>query len=86
MPQLVVDFVTAVPLRRPKGIQVTLVNQSAVDVYMDREVNRVNQSTPTGVPSGTKIAASGGQVQLEPFPGEMWFRTATTVTTIEVQP
>ena len=83
MSQLVVDSITAVRVRRPIGIQVTLINQSATDVFYDREPNRLNASVAGAVPSGTKLAATTGIVQLENFPGEMWFRSATP-TTIEV--
>lgn len=84
MPAFQVDSISAVPLRRRKGSQVTLVNQSATDVFMDTEPNRLNTTNPGVAPSGTKIANSGGQVQFQPYPGEMWFRAATP-TTLEVQ-
>ena len=85
MPQFQVDSLSAVPLRRRFGVQVTLVNQSAVDVYMDKEPNRLNTTQPGTPPSCTKIAANGGQVQFQPYEREMWFRAAFP-TTLEVQP
>ena len=85
MPQFQVDSLSAVPLRRQKGIQVTIVNQAVADVFMDKEPNRLNTTPPGVPPSGTRIAGGGGQVQIQPYPGEMWFRAANP-TTIEVQP
>lgn len=82
----------AAPLRRMRGTQVTLVNQSAVDVYFDFDAQRINGPFIGGVPDGTRIAAAAvgpppteGQVQIDNFPGVVWLRAAAA-TQIEVQP
>lgn len=75
----------AVPVRRTPGATVTFINQSAVDVYFDRDPNRLNACLPAAVPDGTKLVAAGGQLQWANFPGTLWFRAAAQ-TTIEVQP
>lgn len=87
-----VPIENAVPLRRQKGIQVTIVNQSAVDVYFDFDPQRINGPFIGGVPDGTRIAAfaagppaTEGQVQLDNFPGVVWLRAAAA-TQVEVQP
>lgn len=85
MPLLSISSDTAVRVRRNNGSSVTFINQSAVDVYFDVEPARLNSSAPGAIPSGTKLAANGGEKEFENFPGSMWFR-ATANTTIEVQP
>ena len=80
-----VDDENAVALRRKAGIAITLINQSAVDVYMSREPAQLNASATGATPAGAKLAASGGQLQDPTFPGELWFRAASK-TTIEVIP
>jgi hypothetical protein len=83
--KLIVPNDYAVPVRRTPGATVTFINQSATDVYCDRDPNRLN-AAPTGTaPDGTKIVAAGGQLQWAQFPGTLWFRAAAA-TTIEVQP
>lgn len=72
-------------IRRPAGSTVTFVNQSAVDVYVDSDPARLNASVAGGTPSGIKIAATGGQVQISDFPGFIYARAATA-TTIDVLP
>lgn len=85
MAQELVPAENAKPIRRQRGSQVTLVNQSAVDVYFDFNPNRLN-ATPVGVaPSGTKLLATTGSIQIDSFPGVIWVRAATP-TQIEVQP
>lgn len=85
MPLEFVPIENAKPIRRPPGSQVTLVNQSAVDVYFDFNPNRLNATPAGSVPSGTKIAATTGQIQIDSFPGVIWVRAATA-TQIDVQP
>lgn len=82
--QFIVGATQATPLRRRQGSNVTLVNQGAVDVYCDENPNRLNSTVTGAVPSGTEIAAGGGQLQYSSYPGVLWFRAAQ-VTTIEVQ-
>lgn len=80
-----VDDQTAVALRRREGITITLVNQSATDVYFSRERDELI-TTPTGtVPKGLKLAAAGGQLQYPNFPGVLWFRAAAK-TSIKAVP
>jgi hypothetical protein len=81
--QIPTDY--AVPVRRAPGATVTFINQSAVDVYFDRDPNRLNSVKTGDTPDGTKLAANGGQLQWAQFPGTLWFRAAAA-TTIEVQP
>jgi hypothetical protein len=89
----VVDVNTATVIRRPKGQQVTVVNNTAQVVYVDTNVNRLNSwplvagvLTPNG---GTPIPAVAalvpGVLQIDNFPGELWAR-ATAQTIIEVLP
>lgn len=80
-----VDVNTATAIRRTQGSQITLVNQNAVDVYVDFNKDRLNASAPGVVPAGTKLAANTGQIQFDNFPGLLWTR-AVSSTSIEVQP
>lgn len=75
----------AVAVRRQPGITITFVNQSATDVYFDRQEERLDRTLAGAVPDGTLLAKSGGQLQWPNFPGVLWFR-AQTDTSIEVTP
>ncbi len=89
----VVDVNTANAIRRPKGCQLTLVNNSSQLVYVDTNVNRINSwplvagvLTPNGsIPLLAVAAGIPGILQIDNFPGEIWTR-ATVQTTIEVLP
>ena len=83
--QVLVDDARAVAIRRSKEQTVNFINESAVDVYYDTDAMRLNASALGAVPSGTKIAASGGTVGWSSFPGVVWVRAATK-TTLEVTP
>lgn len=85
MPSLLVPSDFAAPIRRQKGIQLTIINQSAVDAYVDDDANRLNNKGPGSIPEGTKIANGGGQIQISDFKGLIWIRAATP-TQVEVQP
>jgi hypothetical protein len=85
MSQFNVDDISAVAYRTKAGVTITLVNQSATDVYLDRVPDRLNRSAIGAVPSGIKLANGGGQLQWPNFPGTLWFRAATK-TSIEVVP
>lgn len=87
MPQEVVTADIARAIRRTPGSTVTFINQGATDVYFDSNPGRLNASAPGSVPSGTKIANTGGQIQFASYPdnGVVWVRAATQ-TTLEVQP
>lgn len=85
MPVVMVSSDVAIKVWRPKGASVTLINQSTVDVYFDREPGRLNASAPGSTPSGTKLAANGGEKEFRDWPGSMYFRSISN-TTIEVQP
>lgn len=80
-----VDDQNAVALRRKAGITITLVNQSATDVYLARDPARLNASKTGSAPAGMKLAATGGQLQYPNFPGVLWFRAAAQ-TSIEAVP
>jgi hypothetical protein len=82
---MIVDDTNAVALRRQPGITVTLVNQSAVDVYFDRVPDTLNKTVTGAVPDGLKLAANGGQLQWPNFPGTLWFRAASK-TEVKVTP
>jgi len=83
--KLVVPTGYPVPIRRPRGSTVTILNQSATDVYIDTDPNRLAATVAGAVPSGTKIDATTGVIQLIDFPGEYWIRAAAE-TTVEVTP
>jgi hypothetical protein len=87
MPLQIVNADTAVAIRRAPGTTVTLINNSATDVYIDTNPNRLNATLQGVVPSGTKLAATGGQIQIASFfnSGVVYAR-AVSQTTIEVQP
>lgn len=85
MPPLLVSSDVAVRIRRNAGSSVTFINQSNVDVYFDIEPMRLNSTAPGVTPNGTKLAANGGEKEVDNFPGSMWFR-AVSSTSIEVQP
>lgn len=80
-----VDVATATPLRRPRGSQVTLVNQSAVDVFFDQNKDRINAPLAVAPLPGIKLVATNGSIQIDNFPGVIWTR-AVTATSIEVYP
>lgn len=80
-----VDDERAVALRRKAGGTVTIVNQSATDVYVSREPERLNATVLGAVPRGMKIVNAGGQLQWPAFPGVLWFRAAAK-TSVEVVP
>lgn len=69
-----------------EGSNLTLTNSSTTDVYYDVEAvaATLNGSAPGVVPSGTKIAASGGTVQFFYAPKDLWVRSATQ-TVLDVQ-
>lgn len=69
-----------------ENTNLTIVNQSATDVYFDTTENgsRLNATAPGAVPQGTLLANSGGQVQFTAAP-PIWLRSATQ-TTVEIQP
>jgi hypothetical protein len=85
MPQQIISADHAVAIRRKPGSNTLFVNQSAVDVYIDDEGKRLNATVQGVVPSGTKVAANGGQVNWSSYSGVIYAR-AVTATTIEVQP
>jgi len=89
MAQFQVDVNTATALRRPVGMQVTIVNNSAVVAYFDRNENYINSTSPGAVPNGIPVpAAAGGvpgSIQIDNFPGVVWFR-AVTPTVLQVYP
>lgn len=87
MPLQIVSTDRAVAIRRAPNTTVTLINNSATDVYIDTDPSRLNASLPGAVPSGTKLAAAGGQIQIAAFftSGVIYARAAAQVT-IEVQP
>lgn len=76
----------ATNLSQRVGTNLTLVNQSATDIFFDTSgaAARLNASVPGSTPDGTKIAANGGQVQFTDAP-LIYLRSATQ-TTLEVQP
>lgn len=73
------------PVRRRPGSNVTVVNQSAVDVYIDQDYNRILASATGAVPNGTQIINGGGQAVWSAFlqDGVFWVRAASP-TTVEV--
>ena len=75
------------PIRRRPGSNVTLVNQSAVDVYIDSDYNRIMASATGAIPAGTQIINGGGQAVWSGYlqDGVIWVRSATP-TTVEVIP
>jgi hypothetical protein len=85
MARLLIPADRAIPVRRAVGSTVTFVNQKTVDVYLDSDYNRLNAALPGTAPDGTKLAASGGQVQITNYPGVFFLRSATD-TEVEVQP
>lgn len=76
----------ATSLTGREGTNLTIVNQSATDVYFDTSGNasRLNGTVAGAVPQGTKIAANGGQVQFTSAP--TIFLRAASQTTVEIQP
>ena len=87
MPQVISPKGPAAPIRRKRGITVTIVNQGAVDAFVDDDPMRLNAGIPGSltIANGTKIAASGGQLQISDFKGIIWTRSNSD-NTLEVQP
>lgn len=79
-------FGYASSLKSFAGSNLTLTNSSATDVYYDVEAvaGQLNSTAPGTIPSGTKIAASGGTVQFFKAPRALWVRAATQ-TVLDVQ-
>jgi hypothetical protein len=85
MPSEIVSADIPRAIRRRAGTNITFINQGTVDIYFDNDFGRLAASVAGVVPSGTKIANSGGQVQFSAFPGIVYVR-AISPTTLEVQP
>lgn len=87
MPKITVPIENAIPIRRKVGETVTLINFSATDCYIDFDAGRLNATAPGVVPSGSKIASGGGQLQITnlPEPGVIWARAAVQMD-LDVQP
>lgn len=90
--QFSVEADRATALRRQKGTQVTIVNQSAVNVYMSDDPQQLNGTAFGVAPNGMLIAAfaagpppTAGQVQIDNFKGVVWLRAAAQ-TIVEVYP
>ena len=79
-------FGFATSLRSFAGANLTLTNSSAVDVYYDVQAvaATLNTTIPGAIPVGTKIAASGGFINFQEAPAELWVRSATQ-TVLDVQ-
>lgn len=79
-------FGFATSLRSFAGANLTLTNSSAVDVYYDVQTvaSTLNTTLPGAIPVGTKIAASGGFINFQEAPRELWVRSATQ-TVLDVQ-
>jgi hypothetical protein len=68
------------------GSNLTLANNSAVDVYYTTEAGggALNSTAPGIVPTGTKLVASTGFVQFQDAPHSLWVR-AISQTQLDVQ-
>jgi hypothetical protein len=76
----------ATKLRSFRGGTLTLTNSSAVDIYYDIEAagGSINSTAPGVIPTGTKIAATGGTIQFQDCPDNIWVR-AISQTVLDVQ-
>ena len=79
-----VESANAVPLKtRQPGIQLTLENPTAVDVFWSYDPDTLNASAPGTIPVGNKLpAAAGGvngKVQLFPYFSTLWLRAVQQV-------
>lgn len=78
----------AKPIRRPRNSQVTLINQSATDVFFDFNAARLNSAAvgAVGVNNGTKLVNTNGSIQIDMHERDVIFVRANTATQIDVQP
>jgi len=66
---------------------ITLINQSAKDIYVSSDPQQLMNQTPGGTPTqGIKIAAGTGLQWPNLSAGEIWARADTTDVFLEVQP
>jgi hypothetical protein len=87
--QISVPIENSVPIRRTPGSEVNLANQTATDVFIDDQQQRLD-AAPVGlltVTHGLKIAANTGTLRIQTWPasGVMWVRS-NVATFIDVQP
>jgi hypothetical protein len=73
------------PIRRPKGANILMTNQSAIDVYFSNDYNVLAITAPGAVPNGVKLSANGGQLTWNAWPGVVYFRSVSD-TLIGVEP
>jgi hypothetical protein len=86
MPSVIVLADRAIAIRRRPGRTVTIVNDGAVDIFIDSNINRLNAARTGQIPDGTKVLA-GDSFQWEEFPESgIVYARSTAITTIEVQP
>lgn len=83
-----VPIENAKPIRRPRNSQVTLINQSASDVWFDFNPNRLN-AAPVGAVgnnNGTKLVNTNGSIQIDMHSRDVIYVRSNTATQIDVQP
>lgn len=82
MPQFFIPIENAIAIRRKKGVTLTLQNLSATDVYLNNDPGVLNSTPPGSVPSGLKLAANTGFIQMQNFPGLIWARSAVATSIV----
>lgn len=92
MPNIVLLGNEAVPstvarrIHRKAGSNITMINQSTVDIYFSYNVSDLNNTAVGEVPGGIKIGNSGGEVVITSWPAlDVWVR-AVSPTFLQVQP
>lgn len=78
-----------VPIRRPKGSNITFVNQNAgggTDIFLSTDRAQLSSSAPGTTPAGLKIAAGGISLQWPNYPGTIWARAIADTPGLEVLP
>jgi hypothetical protein len=74
-------------IRRKRGSNITIVNQSAVDVYYSYNASDLNSAPDGTAPVGPqKIAASGGELVVTAWPDLAFWVRAVSDTFLSVQP
>lgn len=84
--QLICKNDRVIILDLPKGSTVTIINNDAAnDVYFDGDAARLLASLAGNVPSGTKLAHGGGQLQVANWNNPLYFRAVVDGTSVDVQ-
>lgn len=84
--QVVVPADRVTSIRRAPGVTVIITNTSGTDVYVSTDHGELASSLAGTVPTGTRVAATTGQLTIAVSGLGNIFMRAATLTTVEVLP